>query len=270
MVTKTALILAIAVFCSVPAHAQTCSRDSLKAIAADYFKAVETHEMSALATAANVRITENANEIGPGEGFFKTGGKAVFQRTVVDRERCSTLTQAVVEETREGKAARALIAVRLRSGGGKVSEIETIIAREGNFAFNPQGVIATADQDWETLMPEGKRLTREQMNRQSNTYYDMMEDPKNDPGFATPCRRWENGTYTTPNGDCYWRGATMKHPPRRLPVTDVEMGVAATIHNFRDDWLDVHLFKFDANGKIALIQSVDGPGTRGTGWPLDR
>ena len=32
-----------------------------------------------------------------------------------------------------------------------------IIAREGNFAFNPQGVIATADQDWETLMPEGKR-----------------------------------------------------------------------------------------------------------------
>ena len=160
--------------------------------------------------------------------------------------------------------------MRLRSEGGKVSEIETIIAREGNFAFNPQGVIATSDQDWETLMPEGKRLTREQMNRQANTYYDMMEDPKNDPGFATPCRRWENGTYTTPNGDCYWRGATMKHPPRRLPVTDVEMGVAATIHNFRDDWLDLHLFKFDANGKIALIQSVDGPGTRGTGWALDR
>jgi len=62
----------------------------------------------------------------------------------------------------------------------------------------------------------------------------------------------------------------MKHPARRLPVTDIEMGVAATIHNFRDDWLDVHLFKFDANGKIALIQSVDGPGTKGTGWPLDR
>jgi hypothetical protein len=190
--TRNVLILAIAVFCSIPAHAQTCLRDSLKAIAADYFKAVETHDMSAHATAANVRITENASEIRPGEGFFKTGGKAVFQRTIVDRERCSTLTQAVVEETREGKAARALIAVRLRSEGGKVSEIETIIAREGNFAFNPQGVMATADQDWETLMPEGKRLTREQMNRQSNTY------------------------------------------------------------------------------KIALIQSVDGPGTKGTGWALDR
>ena len=58
-------------------------------------------------------MTENANEIRPGEDFFKTGGEAVFQRTLVDRERCSTLTQAVVEETREGKAAQALIAVRV-------------------------------------------------------------------------------------------------------------------------------------------------------------
>lgn len=39
--TKTSLILAIAMFCSVPAQAQTCSRDSLKAIASDYF--IERH-----------------------------------------------------------------------------------------------------------------------------------------------------------------------------------------------------------------------------------
>jgi hypothetical protein len=61
----------------------------------------------------------------------------------------------------------------------------------------------------------------------------------------------------------------MTHPLRRLPVTDVELGAAATIHNFRGGWLDVHLFKFDKDGKIYLIQSVDGPETKGTGWPMD-
>jgi hypothetical protein len=36
--------------------------------------------------------------------------------------------------------------------------------------------------------------------------------------------------------------------------------------NFRNDWLDVRTFTLNADGKIALIQSVDGPGTKSTGW----
>ena len=61
---------------AVPAQAQTCTRDALKAMVANYFKAVETHDLSALPTAPNLRITENGVETRPGEGFMKTGGKA--------------------------------------------------------------------------------------------------------------------------------------------------------------------------------------------------
>jgi hypothetical protein len=61
--------------------------------------------MSAL---PNVHITENAEEIKTGEGCFKTGGKAQLQRTIVDTGRCSTLTQAVVEEATAGKSAPVL------------------------------------------------------------------------------------------------------------------------------------------------------------------
>ena len=53
-------------------------------------------------------------------------------------------------------------------------------------------------------------------------------------------------------------------------MTDVELGVSAAITNFRDDWLDVHIFKFNKDGKIELIQAVDGPGTKGTGWPYGK
>jgi hypothetical protein len=49
----------------------------------------------------------------------------------------------------------------------------------------------------------------------------------------------------------------------------VLMAVRA-ITNFRDDWLDVHIFNFNKDGKIDLIQAVDGPGTKGTGWPYEK
>jgi hypothetical protein len=251
-------------------QAQECSRDALKAMAANYFRAVETHSMPALPTAANVRITENAVEIKPGEGLFKTGGKAQLQRTIVDTGRCSTLTQAVMDETVAGKTAPALMAVRLKTDSGKVSEIETVIARTGDFAFKPQGVLDTRDQDWTTMMPAAQRRTRESLNAQADKYYVMFENHAVDPGFATPCSRWENGTFTTPKGDCSWKDSVMTHPRRRFPVTDVELGVTAAITNFRDDWLDVHIFKFNKDGKIEVIQAVDGPGTKGTGWPYDK
>ena len=32
----------------------------------------------------------------------------------------------------------------------------------------------------------------------------------------------------------------------------------------------IHIFKFDKDGNIALIQAVDGPGTKGTNWPYDK
>ena len=92
------------VITAMPAQAQTCTRDGLKAIVANYFKAVETHNMSALETAPNLRITQNGSEIKLGEGFFKTGGKSQFQRTLIDTERCGTLTQAVIDETPDPNA----------------------------------------------------------------------------------------------------------------------------------------------------------------------
>ncbi len=263
------MVLIAALACA-SLQAQECTRFTLKAFATDYFRAVETHTPAALPTAADVRITENAAEIRPGEGLFKTGGKGQLMRTIVDTRQCSTLTQAVIEETAGGKTGPVLMAVRLKSARGSVTEIETIIAREGDFAFKPQGVLDTKDQDWETLLPPARRLTREAMNAQADRYYQMFVDHSIRPDFATPCNRWENGTLTTAKGDCSWNGAVMTHPRRRFPVTDVELGVVAAITNFRDDWLDVHLFKFNREGKIDLIQAVDGPGTKGTGWPYDK
>ena len=94
------------VITAIPAQAQTCTRDGLKAIVANYFKAVETHNMSALETAPNLRITQNGSEIKLGEGFFKTGGKSQFQRTLIDTERSSHKTVTSHRRTHRLSAPR--------------------------------------------------------------------------------------------------------------------------------------------------------------------
>jgi hypothetical protein len=263
-------ILILMAALSVSLHAQvppaTCTREALSAMAANYFKAVEAHSMSVLPTTANVRITENAAEIKPGEGFIKTGGQLQFQRTIIDTQNCGTLTQAVATEG----SGQAVLAVRLRVAAGKVSEIETIIARKGDLAFKPEGLIESKDQDWTTLLPVEARRSREQMNAVADGYYLMFQDHQLAPPFATPCRRWENGNHNPTQVECGWKGAVTQQPARRYPVTDPELGVSAGMNNFSGNWLDVHMFKFDKDGKIAIIQAVDGPVTKGTGWESEK
>ena len=105
----TFLIAFVAAACA--AQAQSCTRESLKATIANYFKAVETHNMSALPTAANLRITENGQEVKAGEGFFKSGGKLHFERSLIDTERCGTVTEAVTDQTIGGAKTLSVMAV---------------------------------------------------------------------------------------------------------------------------------------------------------------
>jgi hypothetical protein len=297
------------VITAIPAQAQTCTRDGLKTIVANYFKAVETHNMSVLETAPNLRITQNGSEIKVGEGFFKTGGKSQFQRTLIDTERCGTLTQAVIDETpdpnapapagrgggargaagprgtatgggagggaapgagpqggpggapagaRGGLPAAApytgpavILAVRLKVDKGKVSEIETIVNRQGELFFSPPGVLDTKDHDWEGILPPAQRSTREYMNDAANKYFSgFSPNPDVEAPFATPCDRWEGGVSTTATThNCSPKGFNMTHTHRRFPVTDVEAGITAGFVNFNGGLPDVHMFKI-RNGKI--------------------
>src|SRR5688500_2166986 len=148
------LVLAGAIaLMAIPAQAQTCTRDNLKAVIASYFTAVETHDLSALPTASNLRITENGVETKPGEGFVKSGGKATVLRSLLDTERCGTVTQALVDETINGETAPTIVAVRLKVVAGRVTEIETLLGRKGaskmaGFDFyNPKALLATRDHE---------------------------------------------------------------------------------------------------------------------------
>jgi hypothetical protein len=274
--TKLAIIAVLAAAfgaSALPARAENCSRSSLRRMIGDYFKAVDTHSMSALPTAANVRITENGVVMQPGTGFFQSGGKVLLERDLIDSQRCGTVSEAVTDETVDGKPTLAVMAVRLKVARGKVTEIEQIITRQAGEKgfYNPKELLSTKDQDWTTPLPKNKRLTRAYMNEAANKYFSSFKkDPTDLPPFATPCNRWEGGTHTTRTGNCSPKGLVLTHTDRRFPVTDLKLGETAVFVNFATALPDVHIFKFNSDGKIYLINAVFGGRVHGPVWPSNK
>lgn len=246
------------------AHAETCSRTRLTKVVDNYFKVVETHRMSKLKTTRTLRITENGKDVQPGEGLLQSGGKTLLRRDVIDTERCAAVAEAVTEETIDGALTQAVMAVRLKVDGGKVSEIETIVTREKEQKtfYNPKALLATADQDWNTPLPAAARRGRAYMNDVANKYFSAFtKDKVVDGPYAEVCHRWEGGLQTTAkNGKCSPQGTGLyiNHTHRRFPVTDLEKGITTGFMNFGGGLPDVHIFKFNEKGEVYLINAVFG------------
>jgi hypothetical protein len=288
-----------------PAGAQAaqsdCSREALRGLVGRYFAALAAHDPSGLPLAPNVRSTENGVEVAVGKGLWQTAGKALMRRVLIDTRQCGAHASAVLEEPftsaavgpanafsgkkplpAEGTVRSILFGVRLRVEGGRISEIESILAREREFAFDADGVLATKDQDWESLLPPEERNSRLAMVAGADDYFGMFAAaPVVRTPFASPCDRWENGMFATAGGtalpgedgkaapmkahDCSPKGLVItNHGPRRFLV-DVEAGVVVAFVHFAGSLPDFHVFKM-RNGKVERINAVVGPWSASMGW----
>jgi hypothetical protein len=168
----------------------------------------------------------------------------------------------------EGTVRPILFGARLKVAAGKITEIETVIARENEFAFNADGVLKTKDQDWETILTPDQRTSRKVMIEAADNYFNMFAaDPKVSVPFAKVCDRWENGTQTTAgNHDCSPKGLTItNHGPRRFLV-DTEKGIVIAYVLFAGGLPDCHMFRM-RDGKVDLAQAIVGAGSQSMGWP---
>jgi hypothetical protein len=261
-------LILFSLLCCGIAHGADCTRAGLATLTDDYLSALSSHDASRLPLASTVKYTENARALKVGEGLWTTAGRVTFQRKLLDGERCGALAQAVIEEA--GMEKPTIIGVRLQLADRKITEIETYIARKTEFAHKPEGVQLQDGDDWEAIVPEKDRTSREAMNAAADAYFVMFDVPatKDQIPFATPCNRFENGTRTT-RGDCSNLGPAgrggMKMTHRRYPLSDLEAGLTAGFVLFNGRLLDFHMFKF-RNGKITQIQAVIGPAAESPGW----
>jgi len=191
------------------------------------------------------------------------------------------------EMPEEGTVRPILFANRLKIEDGKITEIETIIAREKDFAFNVQKELETKDQDWDTILPPEKRAPRKVLADAANNYFALFAEGSTvSVPFAKVCDRWENGLQTTARDhDCSpvtfrkQTNSNINHGPRRVWV-DTEKGISIAFMVFGggataneenptgSGLVDCHMFRM-RDGEVDLIHSIVGPRAKSMGWPLE-
>jgi hypothetical protein len=279
-----------------------CSREALRGLVDRYLVALAAHDPSGLPLAPGARSTENGVEVAVGKGLWQTAGKPLVRRVLIDTRQCGVHASAVLEEPfrsaaigpatpfsgkkplpAEGTVRPILFGVRLRVESGRITEAESIVAREREFAFDADGALATRDQDWESLLAPEERSSRLSMVAAADDYFGMFAAaPVVRTPFASPCDRWENGMFATAGGtalpgedgkaapmrahDCSPKGLVISnHGPRRFLV-DVEAGLVVAFVHFAGSLPDFHVFRM-RSGKVERINAVVGPSAPSMGWP---
>jgi hypothetical protein len=187
------------------ASAQTaCDRRCLRTLLDQYLAAVIKHDPQAAALRVGFRQTENAINVFPGGGVWKTvTGLGKMQRRYLDPESGQAGYYGLIEE--DGNVALATVRVRIENR--KLTEAEWYLARANDPGLsgprqpgrppanllNPEYLIAHPPP--ERMVPQAQRLSRDELAAIVNSYFDAITSRDSSVALTHPgCGRAENGT----------------------------------------------------------------------------
>lgn len=253
-----------------------CTRELLKSTMDTLFVALAAHDPSMLPLASNAKFTENGETLPMGMGgLWQTAGMLKYQHSALDVQTCNAVAEAVVPESGEDLPVGA----RIKLADGKVTEVELIVVREGDytvfglfpFPSNPGDISASADRvKWSEPVAAAERTPRAEMERWTNKYFKMF--PGGGCDLAPNCERRENGggnfncseALSCAEGEPPTGPAASGGMDPRLIVADEELGIAVGFVMFMGH-TDFHMMKF-RGGTVyavhAILSAADGPG-----WP---
>lgn len=244
-----------------------CTRELLKGAVDAYFKALAAHSTSTLPLAENVKFTENGKASKPGEeGLWKTAGTLKYVHSALDTELCMSASEAVVPDG----STDVPVALRLKLQDQKITEIESIVARDGDYPAldaDPAALVASNDQvKWEQPVPTEQRATREELIAWMKKYFERF--PAGVCNTTPDCLRIENGggnfvcgqgaSCASGNGS----GQAVLDP--RLVFADVESGLGVGFTIFTGGYVDMHMFKM-YGGKVYAVSAILANGND-SGW----
>jgi hypothetical protein len=186
------------------ASAQACDRACLRTMLDQYLNAVIKHDPAAAPLIVGFRQTENAINVRPGDGIWKSmTGLGKMQRRYFDAVTGQAGYYGLVEEG----SSVALVTVRLRVQNRKLTEAEWYIARENDPGlqgarqpgrppanlFNPTYLTANPPPD--RVVPANKRLSRDELIGVTQSYFDAITSHDGAIAITHPgCGRAENGS----------------------------------------------------------------------------
>jgi hypothetical protein len=252
-----------------PPSGGACSRDLLKSTVDAYFKALATHSPAGLPIADTVKVTENGKAIKVGEdGLWKTAGTLKYKHSAYDVDGCNTASEAVVPEG----SMDLPVALRLKLVDQKITEIETIAVRPGDYKVSgstypskPDAIVMSdASVGWETPVPASMRNTTKEMDAWMLKYFKAF--PAGVCNTVSNCQRLENGNSP---GNCSLGGSCQTGDPTGTVLkshsifSDVETGIGVGFDLFMGN-ADMHMFKM-YGGKVYAVHAILGAASS-TGW----
>ena len=186
-----------------PAVPIPCERACMEGLAGKVLAAFAAHDAKSLPLARNARYTENGQEMGFDNGLWQTMSKVgAYRHVFADPASGQFGVFATMDENGYG----LVLGMRVKLQVGLISEIELITYRTGaGPAWNDAGYgnlekMKTPKALW-TEVPAGKRLSRQELARAANYYFDGIQnnDGKGYYPFTDDCDRIENGAETTNN-----------------------------------------------------------------------
>ena len=246
--------------------AGACSRDLLKSTITAYFTALAAHDPSTLPLATSVKFTENGTTmtLSGTAGLWRTAGMVKHTQSALDVEQCSSATHSVVPEG----TMDIPVALRLKLVNQRITEIETIAVRPGDYSLgpnNPAAIITiAATVRWEEV-PTGTRATRAELIAWMDKYFRMF--PRGVCNTTTACRRLENGggNFVCSNGGSCAAGQPTGTPAMtpRLILADAETGIGVGFTMFMGN-TDMHMFKM-YGGEVHAVHAILGEASS-SGW----
>ena len=213
-----------------------CDRQCLTAVMTQYLDSIVSHAPKAAPLAPGVRVTEDAVEIKPGEGIWKTATKLrPYRVDFIDVRQGVAAVHAVLEEG----ASPVLFAARLKVVNGQVTEIETMVVRNASegVLFAPENL--KEPRPGMAYMPTAsERMPRDEMVRMAQRYPAGLRAGSfvtADVPFAPNAYRFENGVQMAGPGCTFQPPGcenmrtqqipTLPEVKERLVAVDEEKGV---------------------------------------------
>ncbi len=177
-----------------------CDRACLYGFLDVYKDALAKRDPSRLPLARNVRFSENSVELQIGDGLWNTiDGVGKYDLRLADTKTGNVGWYGVVYE----HGVPAAIAARLKVEDGRITEIETVLARRvGDGPFpNPDPEALKPSPIMNEIVPPAQRVPRARMISLADGYFDTLQlnDGTIFTQFDPACDRIENGVPTTHN-----------------------------------------------------------------------
>ena len=244
MKTLRPVLVALLVFFAAGtarAAAADCDRDCLRGFVTQYLDALVAHNPSALPLSKKVRFTEDSVEMHLGDGLWKTATLVrPYRQDILDTRQGVAASQVIVAET----GSPALLVLRLKVAGKKITEIETMVThnQKQGALFKPDA-LQSADKNMLAVPDPSQVLSREEAIRIAKFYPAGLKIGSFvtvDAPFASNAYRIENGVITAGPG-CSRPGCEniktqkiMEHPfiTTRVVAVDEQLGIVLLRMNF--------------------------------------